>query len=80
MQLGKLELERDLAEVIHDQRKVNGLRVLPVQLKHVLALQGMPLHHRDPFDRLLVAQAKVERALLLSRDALLKQYEIEIRW
>jgi PIN domain nuclease of toxin-antitoxin system len=40
----------------------------------------MPLHHRDPFDRLLIAQAKAERAILFSRDSLFKRYQVESRW
>jgi PIN domain nuclease of toxin-antitoxin system len=79
-QLGKLELKRPLAEVIRDQRKANNLRVLPIWLKHVLALATLPAQHRDPFDRLLVSQARVEGAVLLSRDPLLALYEVDVRW
>ena len=79
-QLGKLQLKRPLAELIRDQRKVNHVRVLPVWLKHVLSLQELPLHHRDPFDRLLIAQSRVEGATLLSRDALFHAYGIDVVW
>lgn len=79
-QLGKLELRKSLAEVIRDQRRVNDIRLLPIWLKHVLALQELPLHHRDPFDRLLIAQSQIEGALLLSRDPLFERYEIAVRW
>lgn len=79
-QLGKLQLKRPLAEIISDQRKVNNLRVLPVWLKHVLSLQELPLHHRDPFDRLLIAQSRVEGAIMLSRDPLFAQYGLDVTW
>lgn len=79
-QLGKLQLKRPLTVLIRDQRKVNHVRVLPVWLKHVILLQDMPLHHRDPFDRLLIAQSRVEGATLLSRDALFHEYGIDVVW
>ncbi len=79
-QLGKLQLTRPLAEIIRDQRQTNGLRVLPIWLKHVLALGDLPAQHRDPFDRLLVAQARAESAILMSRDPLLSLYDVDIQW
>ena len=79
-QLGKLQLTRPLAEIIRDQRRANGLRVLPIWLKHVLALGDLPAQPRDPLDRLLVAQARVEGAILMSRDPLLALYDADIRW
>lgn len=54
LQLGKLQLRLPLAEVIADQQQTNTIHVLPVALEHVLALQGLPAHHKDPFDRLLI--------------------------
>lgn len=79
-QLGKLELKRPLSEVIRDQRQANDMRVLPIWLKHVLALAELPAQHRDPFDRLLVSQARVEGAILLSRDPLFALYDVDVRW
>lgn len=79
-QLGKLKLKQPLTRLIRDQRKANDLRVLPVLLKHVTALQNLPDHHRDPFDRLLVSQAMIEGAILLTRDAWITRYEIKVVW
>ncbi|MBK7217577.1 MAG: type II toxin-antitoxin system VapC family toxin [Candidatus Promineofilum sp.] len=79
-QLGKLELKRPVAEIIRDQRRANQLRILPIWLKHVLTLGELPSHHRDPFDRLLVCQARVEGAVLLTRDRLIGQYDVDVRW
>lgn len=79
-QLGKLRVKRSLAEIIREQRQINRLRVLPIQLKHVLALQELPLHHRDPFDRLLIAQTRIEGAIMLSLDPLFAQYGIDVTW
>ena len=69
-----------MAEIIRDQRRANQLRILPIWLKHVLTLGELPSHHRDPFDRLLVCQARVEGAVLLTRDRLIGQYDVDVRW
>ena len=59
---------------------MNRLIILPVSLDHVLALQGLPEHHRDPFDRMLVAQALVEEATLITRDRAIAQYTVATIW
>jgi len=51
-------LRRPLAEVIADQQSKNAFQILLIQLPHVFELQKLPPHHKDPFDRLLIAQAK----------------------
>lgn len=68
--LGKIQVPRPIASVMAD----NGFLELPVFLHHVEALASLPNHHRDPFDRLLVAQAVEEGATLLTSDATLKGY------
>jgi PIN domain nuclease of toxin-antitoxin system len=80
LQLGKLDLRLPLAEVIANQQKANDLQILPVVLGHVLALQELPTHHTDPFDRLLIAQANIEEAVLLSHDPVFAQYPIKVLW
>ncbi len=57
-----------------------GYERLAILDEHLAAYRQLPLHHRDPFDRLLVAQAQVEDLALLSRDAYLKQYDVEVIW
>lgn len=79
-QLGKLDLRLPLAEIVAHQRETNGLAVLPIGQEHVLALETLPSHHKDPFDRLLMAQAVVEGAALVSGDPVLKAYPVDIRW
>lgn len=51
---------------------------LPVTAAHALAVVGLPMHHRDPFDRLLVGQARLERIPVISRDPQLAAYDVEI--
>jgi PIN domain nuclease of toxin-antitoxin system len=80
LQSGKLKLNLPLAEVIDNQCQANGMEVLPVTLAHILALQSLPLHHKDPFDRLLIAQANVENVVLVSKDAVFAQYAVQLFW
>jgi PIN domain nuclease of toxin-antitoxin system len=74
-QIGKLNLQSSLAEIIAQQQSENGILLLPVTLPHVLDLDNLPQHHKDPFDRLLIAQCRTETATLVSRDAIFKQYD-----
>lgn len=56
-QLGKLSLNLPLPELIASQQQTNGLQLLPIELNHIFTLENLPQFHRDPFDRLLIAQA-----------------------
>ena len=78
-QLGKLRLYKPLAEIIRQEQE-NGIDILSVEAPHVFALDSLPNHHKDPFDRLLVAQAIVEGAVLVSADPLVKQYPVKVEW
>ena len=80
LQLGKLKLEIPLAEMIEAQQRINGLEILPIALSHVLALGELPSHHKDPFDRLLIAQANAEGATLVSRDSVFAEYSVNVVW
>lgn len=79
-QLGKLRLKSPLRTIIPQQQEKNNLQILAVALEHVLALGDLPLHHTDPFDRLLIAQAQVEDAYLVSSDPLFAQYPVKLWW
>jgi PIN domain nuclease of toxin-antitoxin system len=57
VQLGKLKLSLPLKELIKNQQDTNDLTISPVALTYVLALDALPFHHKDPFDRLLIAQS-----------------------
>lgn len=79
-QIGKLHLQTPIVKIIEEQSKVNRLRILPIRLEHALAIDQLPLLHRDPFDRLLMAQTITENLTLLSGDHLLQQYGVRILW
>ena len=79
-QSGKITLTIPLAALINSQQQTNRVQILPVTLAHVLALDDLPVHHKDPFDRLLIAQANVENAILASVDAIFDQYPVNVVW
>lgn len=79
-QIGKLTLQAPLSEIITQQQIENGIILLPITLPHILELDNLPQHHKDPFDRLLVAQCRRESATLVSRDTLFKQYDCPLIW
>ncbi len=79
-QLGKLSLSISLAEMIEGQQQVNKVSILPVQLHHVLALDELPTHHKDPFDRLLIAQAKIDGLKIVSADSIFSKYDVDVIW
>jgi PIN domain nuclease of toxin-antitoxin system len=74
--LGKLEAPQDLGATLVSA----GALPLPVSIDHAAAVEHLPWHHRDPFDRLLVAQADIERAVLVSGDDALRPYGVPIVW
>ena len=72
--LGKYSLPERYEVFVEREIAANDFRILPIIPKHTAALTAMPFHHRDPFDRLLVAQAIAEPLRLLTADAALKAY------
>ncbi len=78
--LGRLPLPEPPAKYVPSRMESSGVEPLPVQHTHALQAAALPLHHRDPFDRLLVAQAQVERVPILTADRQLEAYDVEVRW
>ena len=72
--LGKLEIPSNFRRVLERQ----PFEMLAINAEHAHAVGDLPAHHRDPFDRMLIAQAKVERLTIVTRDAIIKQYKIPI--
>jgi PIN domain nuclease of toxin-antitoxin system len=78
--LNKVELKESLRSSIEEEQQTNGFLLLPVTLPHVLHLEHLPSHHKDPFDRLLISQAAVENMHLVSGDARFTDYSISLLW
>ena len=81
-QLGKLELELPLAQIVREQTESGKFTLLFIDDRHVLTLDELPLHHNDPFDRLLIAQAQTERARFVSADRAIRDYyaQAQLLW
>ena len=71
---GKLQLPRPLEEMVPESLLQDGFANLPIQPAHCFRLKELPMHHRDPFDRMLVAQALTEACTLVSADPQLRPY------
>ena len=78
--LGKLPLPGPFEEVIPAQLEAERIEVLPIDVSHLGRLRRLPFHHRDPFDRLIIAQAMAEDVPLITHDATFSQYEVHVIW
>ena len=78
--LGKYELPEPFELFWNEQLQVNHLTLLPISVGHTARVAGLPFHHRDPFDRLIIAQALVEGIPVISSDRMFDQYEVERVW
>ncbi len=78
--LNKLQLPKDYGELFPHAIPDSGLRLLPIEPTHLAGIVHLPWHHRDPFDRLLVAQAKTEGLTIISGDAKFSEYGVSVLW
>lgn len=76
--LGKLTLAQPLERFIPEQLQLNDFRLLDLDFRHICKVESLPFHHRDPFDRLLIAQASVEKMTILTADSEFSRYSIKI--
>jgi len=78
--LGKLHLEQPFDVLIPQQLLVNHIELLGITLQHTAMVARLPFHHRDPFDRLLIAQAIVEQIPVITRDPAFDAYPVQRLW
>ena len=78
--LGKLSLGQPLDVLVPQQLATNGFQLLPILLPHTFAVAALPFHHRDPFDRLLIAQALTEQMPLVGVDMTFDLYGVNRIW
>ena len=78
--IGKLPLAHPFGDLFPAQLDADGLRTLPIHASHLARLVDLPFHHRDPFDRLIIAQALVEGVPILTRDQSFAAYPVETVW
>jgi PIN domain nuclease of toxin-antitoxin system len=78
--LGKVTLPEPVGAWVQSRAAQQAIELLPVTHHHAAEVERLPSHHRDPFDRLLVAQARTEGAAIVSGDPFLRKYDVEVVW
>jgi PIN domain nuclease of toxin-antitoxin system len=78
--LNKLTLQNPIEQLVQTQCRVNAFRLLAVEAHHAYALRGLPPSHKDPFDRMLVAQAIADGLTLITVDAIFAHYPVPTLW
>lgn len=78
--LGRLTIPEPIATFVSAQLAENAIEGLPIGLSHAFQVYSLPDHHRDPFDRMLVAQSQLENLPILTGDPLIAQYLAETIW
>lgn len=79
-QLGKLVLAKPIEELVNINRQENNLQLLPIELAHISYLAQLPQHHKDPFDRIIIAQAIIEGMTVLTVDNAFADYPVQVVW
>jgi PIN domain nuclease of toxin-antitoxin system len=80
LSIGKLTLSAPFDALIPQQLSINGFELLNIEIEHAAVVATLPFHHRDPFDRLLIAQAMVEKMPIVSIDAVFDAYPVTRLW
>ena len=78
--IGKLSLPEQIDDYISSRMALLKLQSLEITAPHALRAAALPLHHRDPFDRMLIAQAQMEEMTIVSADLMLNHYEVSVLW
>ena len=79
IELGKLDIQRPFENLETDLQRLD-IKILPIAFSDVQIYRALPLHHRDPFDRILIAQSISNNLMIITRDALFKPYLVELMW
>ena len=77
---GRLELPKPIDQFVPEQLRLNGFTLLHVDLDEVARVATLPFHHRDPFDRLLAAQALTQELAIVSADPVFRRYGVKRVW
>lgn len=79
-QNGKISLPQPTGPFLMSKLQFNGVRLLPIKPDHVLRIESLPNHHRDPFDRILIAQSLEEKLPVVTADRVFARYPVELIW
>ncbi|MGB0007901.1 MAG: type II toxin-antitoxin system VapC family toxin [Candidatus Sulfotelmatobacter sp.] len=80
VQSGELKFPRPAGPYLLSRLAENRIKTLPISIDHLLTLERLPMHHRDPFDRMLIAQSMEENWPIITSDPMFKQYSIQVIW
>ena len=80
VQLGKMKLKLPLRDLLESQQRNNKVEILPIKTEHILALDNLAFHHKDPYDRLLVAQGIIEDFTIVTVDSEFAAYRATLLW
>lgn len=80
VQSGKLTLPRPAGPYVLRKLAENRISSLPISIDHLLAVERLPMHHRDPFARMVIAQSIEEKLSVITADPLFKQYPVQVIW
>jgi PIN domain nuclease of toxin-antitoxin system len=78
--IGKLRLTKPVERFIPEELNANDFQLLSIDFRHIAKVEALPFHHRDPFDRLLVAQVLTEKMTIISADTVLSEYGVKRIW
>jgi PIN domain nuclease of toxin-antitoxin system len=78
--LGKLSFDQPFKTLIPQQLSLNGITLLDITINHIAVITNLPFHHRDPFDRLIIAQAIIEQIPIVGKDTAFDSYDISRLW
>lgn len=78
--IGKLRLDLPFARIATEHIADNGIELLHIAPEHLDGLRALPFHHKDPFDRLIIAQGQIENTPILSKDEVFREYGIQCLW
>jgi len=80
IKLEKFSFSEKLEFVVNDECQENDIEILPVSLSHIYNLADVAIHHKDPFDRMLISQAMVEDLTIVTRDERFSDYDVKVLW
>lgn len=80
LSIGKLPMKRSLSDLIRYDIHGNMIEILQIGTSHLKTLSVLPFHHRDPFDRMIIAQAIAEDLVVIGADSAFKSYDIDLHW
>lgn len=78
--IGKLNLGQPYDQMFPEQLEKNSIEILSITVDHLKTVSNLPFHHRDPFDRLIIAQAQVEHLPIISMDTVFDDYGVKREW